>query len=324
MCKGFLFFAKVSIYGDYHIFRQSIYGDYQCVSAMEFITYDVLFEITKRLHINDALALCSVNKHFASIRNRGRLCVMRGQVKLHERKSRMYIKRYGPYIRNAIWERGLVRKILFKCLSNLTTLTLGYILGWLSNPIKPGLLPSSVTTLILGEMFNQYLIQDMLPPSLTILRFGKNYNSYIFKNVLPPSLRTLTFGYDFNQHLAVGSLPPSLTTLKLGHNFNKNLAVGLLPPSLTILKFGHDFNQPLAVGFLPPSLTTLKFGQRFNQPITFGSLPSSLTTLKFGHDFNQTLAVGVLPLLLTTFGSGYNSKQHPCIQCSDDAFGCFV
>eukprot|EP01113_Clastostelium_recurvatum_P044397 TRINITY_DN7494_c0_g1_i1.p1 TRINITY_DN7494_c0_g1~~TRINITY_DN7494_c0_g1_i1.p1 ORF type:complete len:440 (+),score=55.31 TRINITY_DN7494_c0_g1_i1:182-1321(+) len=147
-------------------------------------------------------------------------------------------------------------------------------------------LPSSLTHLGIGALYNQPLHDDVLSalPSLTHLTFRKlcNYN-YPLPLHLPTTLTHLTLGSNFNQNIDSLSLCPSLTHIIFGYSFNQ--PVDNLPASLTNLMFDNSFNQP--VNRLPSSLTFLILGFSFNRPITH--LPSSLQRLRFGDSYNQPL-----------------------------------
>ncbi|GAM19827.1 hypothetical protein SAMD00019534_030020, partial [Acytostelium subglobosum LB1] len=143
----------------------------------------------------------------------------------------------------------------------------------------------SLTSLKCGISFNHPIAPNSLPSSLTSLEFGELFNLPLDENVwLPPSLLTLRFGYCFNQPVEPGTLPSSLTELEFGDMFNQVIEPLTLPQSLLTLKFSFHFNQPIKSDTLPVSLTNLVFGDMFSQPLD-GLLPLSLKSLAIGQNY---------------------------------------
>ncbi|GAM27225.1 hypothetical protein SAMD00019534_104000 [Acytostelium subglobosum LB1] len=101
-----------------------------------------------------------------------------------------------------------------------------------------GVLPSSLRTLVLLTGHCE-LRPTTLPRSLTSLMVGPTFMQFLVKDVLPPTLISLTFDRDFNMPLLADVLPSSLTHLTLGLHFGSEL---VLPPSVTHLTIGY-FSQ---------------------------------------------------------------------------------
>ncbi|GAM28323.1 hypothetical protein SAMD00019534_114990, partial [Acytostelium subglobosum LB1] len=160
---------------------------------------------------------------------------------------------------------------------SLETLALeGSIIGRL----KPGLLPSSLTSLKLDDLLSPPTLVD-LPSSITSLEFLNQFNLMLGVGELPPSLQTLRFGYDYNQPFVPGVFPQSLRSLYFadGH-FNQPFEINVLPPQLTSLSLMSRWNQSIIPGSWPNSLATLQFGKHYTT-IELDTLPSSLTVLTY-------------------------------------------
>lgn len=187
----------------------------------------------------------------------------------------------------------------------------------------------SVASLMLGPRFSQPILPGVLPASLTSLMIGSSilgYNAFASYNhpfdvgVFPNSLTILNFGNDFNQPLEAGVLPCSLISLVMGRSFNQLLVPGVFPNSLTNLHMAEWFDKPLVHGVFPNSLTSLTMGCLFNQPVQPGVFPCSLLSLVMGFQFDQPRELGVLPDSLTnlTLSPLYtrplivNSTLRPC------------
>eukprot|EP01112_Ceratiomyxa_fruticulosa_P013572 TRINITY_DN3818_c0_g1_i1.p2 TRINITY_DN3818_c0_g1~~TRINITY_DN3818_c0_g1_i1.p2 ORF type:complete len:247 (-),score=42.49 TRINITY_DN3818_c0_g1_i1:1447-2187(-) len=94
-----------------------------------------------------------------------------------------------------------------------------------------------------------------LPSNLTHLKLGWIYNRSLFDEVPPHTLTHIEFGYSYNAPLR--NLPPNLLWLKFGHDFMQEIRD--LPPKLEYLEFGPLWNHPIS-GLLPHSLKQLKLG----------------------------------------------------------------
>ncbi|GAM21967.1 hypothetical protein SAMD00019534_051420 [Acytostelium subglobosum LB1] len=140
----------------------------------------------------------------------------------------------------------------------------------------------SLAVLEFGNSFDQPINPGSLPSSLTSIHLGYQFNHMIIHGTLPSSLKSLEFSDRFNQCIAPGVLPMSLTKLTMGFLFEQTLEPGALPSSLLELRFGtySKYRQPFVAGTLPPSLKHLSLGSNYSEPIVSGALPDSLTYLK--------------------------------------------
>ncbi|GAM23945.1 hypothetical protein SAMD00019534_071200, partial [Acytostelium subglobosum LB1] len=193
-----------------------------------------------------------------------------------------------------------------------------------NQPIAPHSLPTSLTSLTMGEMFNLPLEPDTFPNSLITLKFGYYYNKPLQPSCLPLSLRTLRFGTMFNCPIMPTDLPQTLQSLELGFYFNHPLQPNALPDSLTWLKFGTMFNQPVDA-ILPMALKTLSMGPCFMYPLTLKrqiaitsleltstvhcsikieSMPPTLQSLKLHPVSVETLPMSITELTLGEFFDG--------------------
>ena len=174
--------------------------------------------------------------------------------------------------------------------------------------LVPGALPSTVHELIFDTSFNRL---TYLPPELTSLTLGEEFDQAIAPGQLPNGLLSLSSKARFDQPLLPGVLPSSLTSLVLNWH-TEQLLPTVLPSSLVEFKIQTGYNHPVVPGALPPSLTTLNLGRNFDQPIAIGVLPASLTSLSLGTNYGHALLPGVLPasLLSFVFGSEYNHPLH--------------
>lgn len=185
-------------------------------------------------------------------------------------------------------------------------------------------IPTTVTSLVFGESFNQPLmninndstVYYYIPLSLECLILSGDFNQE-FLAPLPDSLKYLGLLGIFNKPLSYidcyGNkkpvIPNNLINLHLGSCFNQNIQ-NCLPYNLKFLHLGKNFNQPLKyfdINILPDNLKYLRLGYCFNQdlnnclpqnlvklslsskPINFDHqcLPKSIRTLHFCGSFNN-------------------------------------
>ncbi|GAM19458.1 hypothetical protein SAMD00019534_026330 [Acytostelium subglobosum LB1] len=198
---------------------------------------------------------------------------------------------------------------------------------------KPGVLPASLRTMLLGESYNKSLSKPgCLPGSLNTLELGRDFAQSIkvgtFQNsltkltmesivpdidigALPNSLIELSTE-SINYGFQIGLLPSSLKILRMNRGYIR-LALGItkgsLPESLESLTLGLGFNHPIQPGMLPNSLTSLTLGNQFNKTLAPGALPSSINSLVFGDGFDQILTANVLPSSLTSLTIGRNQTS---------------
>jgi hypothetical protein len=168
-------------------------------------------------------------------------------------------------------------------------------------------LPSKLSYLNFGDLFNHPVDKLVLPSKLVYLNFGDLFNHPVDKLVLPSKLLYLNLGNSFNQPVDKLVLPFNLKNLDFGYGFNQPVDKLVLPFNLKTLDFGNAFNQPVDKLVLPFNLTNLDFGYAFNQPVNKLVLPFNLKNLEFGYAFKQPVVELVFPPNLQTikFGDGY-------------------
>jgi hypothetical protein len=74
-------------------------------------------------------------------------------------------------------------------LEGLEVLTMGS-----EGRLLPGILPSTLQRLLLGENFNSPLLENVLPSHLRELELGSKFNQPLVPNTLPASLEILSIG----------------------------------------------------------------------------------------------------------------------------------
>ena len=160
-------------------------------------------------------------------------------------------------------------------------------------------IPSSVTHLTFGHLFNYPLDPGDIPDTVTHLTIKTNCIRPRF-GVIPNSVTHLIFGDFFVYKFKVGCIPDSVTHL----TFNARIKLGIIPKSITHLTFGSNFNYPLKIGFIPNSVTHLVFGRNFNQTLKKGVIPDSVTHLDLGEFFSKPLESGDIPDSVTHLAIG--------------------
>jgi hypothetical protein len=125
-------------------------------------------------------------------------------------------------------------------------------------------LPPEIITLNFVS-FDKIMSSTFLPKTLTTLNLGNSFNQPICKKVLPESLTSLTFGNSFNQPIGEKVLQKSLTSLTFGNSFNQPIGEKVLPKSLTSLTFGNSFNQTIGANVLPESLISLNLHKHLRE-----------------------------------------------------------
>eukprot|EP01132_Coremiostelium_polycephalum_P001446 gene1446-1823_t len=204
----------------------------------------------------------------------------------------------------------------------------------------------SLTSLSLGDYFDEDIPIGFLPETLTDLSFGYRFNSRLGCDVLPKNLTRLSLGYKYCWALP-SDLPISLTSLELGPSFDQPIPNSLMirlenlvyfkyilenhnshhgiPMKVTHLVYEDmektlqqgdipnsvvdlelSLNQPITEGLLPDTIEKLEFGFGFNSPIH--SLPSGLKAIKFNDMFNQKLKQDIFPrsIKIIEFGTFFN------------------
>ncbi|GAM18509.1 hypothetical protein SAMD00019534_016840, partial [Acytostelium subglobosum LB1] len=125
--------------------------------------------------------------------------------------------------------------------------------------LLPGQLPDSITSLFFTYGPNAPITSpDILPKSLTSLILGNSFNQVLHPGTLPQSLLTLELGDEYNQPLGHGTLPNSLYSLIIRYSFSQTIECGVLPESLKLLKLLSFVLKPILPGSLPQSLTHLE------------------------------------------------------------------
>ena len=186
-------------------------------------------------------------------------------------------------------------------------------------------LPYGIThiTFSYKSVYNYPLLPNVLPSTLTHLRLGRLYNQPLSNsNIFPLSLTHLIFDYIFDQPLHIGIIPNTLTHLIFNENsnFNHYISKNVLPQSLIYLSFGYAFNQLIDnIHILPRFLKFLEFGWSFNQYLDIGILPKTLNHLIVGYSFNHILSINILPnsLKILEFKYGQYTSQSPIVVPSD-------
>ncbi len=159
----------------------------------------------------------------------------------------------------------------------------------------PWILPDSLESLSLGEIFDQPVDFFQLPPNLIELNMGLSFDQPVYHLKLPAGLKKLALGFSFNQSVDHLQLPDGLQILELGAEFNQSLDRLKLPASLKHFQVPCEFNQEINGLQLPPGLETIHFGNKFNQPIEHLVLPKNLKRLELSTHFNQRVRGLQLP-----------------------------
>ncbi|GAM17656.1 hypothetical protein SAMD00019534_008310, partial [Acytostelium subglobosum LB1] len=151
-------------------------------------------------------------------------------------------------------------------------------------------LPTSLTNLRFGDQFMESITPGILPTTLKTLRLGEMQQLDGFQpgGWLPESLESLRWYIKERRPIIPGLLPEHLAHFHYGGFSNMFIRPGVLPRSLTSLVLGVQFNQPLPAGSLPDSLIKLTMGYSYSQPCKNVVLPPSLETLAV-ETFNQVV-----------------------------------
>ncbi|KAM9978229.1 hypothetical protein ACTFIY_011987 [Dictyostelium cf. discoideum] len=151
--------------------------------------------------------------------------------------------------------------------------------------VPPGFIPSSVTYLELDHHYNLPLCKGIIPNSVTNLIIGNGFNQSIEIEDLPSSIKYLTFGSSFNKPLKKGSIPNGVLSIIFGSLFDQDIEVGVIPSSCFELIFGQSFNKSFKSGSIPFGVKTLKLSIHYKQMIEPNVLPHSITNLNIGSSF---------------------------------------
>ena len=135
-----------------------------------------------------------------------------------------------------------------------------------NQPIKAGVLPSSLKRLTFGRRFNQPIEMNVLPQSLSHLSFGPSFYQTIQVGALPPSLKYLSFSYYGYHQNEMDTLLSSLGRLTFGHNLVRPNSFPSVLNSLALYG-GCDDKEPIKIGVLPPLLNDLVISMEYDQRI---------------------------------------------------------
>ncbi|KAM9960887.1 hypothetical protein ACTFIW_010045 [Dictyostelium discoideum] len=154
-----------------------------------------------------------------------------------------------------------------------------------NNSTTTTIFPNSIKYLNFGTWSNKLIPPNILPTSLTTLILGSYYNQPL-NGILKPlhSLKTIEFGNSFDQPLKADDddeieFPNNITSIKFGYSFNKTIKPNSFPNSLKILKFDIKFSngdKEFEENSIPSSVESIVFKNLSFNPI---NLPKSLTSL---------------------------------------------
>ncbi|KAN0050583.1 hypothetical protein ACTA71_003718 [Dictyostelium dimigraforme] len=152
-----------------------------------------------------------------------------------------------------------------KSLEFYEKVNLGYFnrneVGWNKSNLPLNFFPISLTSLSLGNGFNQLLEPGLLPKSLLYLYLGTSFNKPLLLNSLPSGLIVLKFDQDsrFNHSIGVGILPSTLITLEFGSGFSfKIIDPNILPKSLLYLVLPSE-KFSISKSAIPKSIKDLRY-----------------------------------------------------------------
>lgn len=101
-------------------------------------------------------------------------------------------------------------------------------------------IPNSVTHLVLGNGFNDFVDEGTIPPFVTHLTFGDGFcRPFYGKNCIPSSVTHLTFGSRFNQPIE-GHVSPSVVYISFGYWFRQ--LINSLPDSVQQIHLSLNYN----------------------------------------------------------------------------------
>eukprot|EP01132_Coremiostelium_polycephalum_P008556 gene8556-10524_t len=153
-----------------------------------------------------------------------------------------------------------------------------------NDPIEPGVLPSSLTSLQLDLNYGPYFSTRNRNPDGSLVC------------VLPESIKHLKLNSGFIDGMELNLLPKSIETLSFGMNSNNPIPDKFFPNSINSITFGYSFNQPLVQGVLPTGLKQLHFNQLLNPIDTKVVIPDTVLELSC---YFKNLVKGLLPQSIT-------------------------
>ncbi|KAM9973516.1 hypothetical protein ACTFIW_010616 [Dictyostelium discoideum] len=167
---------------------------------------------------------------------------------------------------NLIIENDSLNQCLnLKTLEFYEKVNLGYFnrneIGWNKDNLPLNFFPISLTSLSLGNGFDQLLKPGLLPQSLRSLYLGSSFNKPLLLNSLPNGLLVLKFNQDsrFNHPIEVGVLPVTLITLEFGYAFSFKITdPNILPKSLQYLVLPSETSS-ISKDAIPKSIRDLRY-----------------------------------------------------------------
>ncbi|KAK5580822.1 hypothetical protein RB653_000846 [Dictyostelium firmibasis] len=178
-----------------------------------------------------------------------------------------------------------------------------------------GTLPSSLTSLTLGQRFVHVIYTGTLPPTLKKLIIQSiNYNQRFEKRSLPDALEHLEFHKNgfFNQPIGDKYLPPNLKTLILPRQWSNNLEPILpqqIPIGVTNLQFhSNECSLFLRNDSIPLSVLNLRVNGILSNHISYSKgcekilkgsfIPPSVTQLETGTIVNLSHCINLKNFIL--------------------------
>lgn len=182
-------------------------------------------------------------------------------------------------------------KNIFKICNILTHLIFSGVT--FDDRIKIGDIPQSVTHLILGSTFKQYLTENLLPNNLNYLDVGETYDNRIYPEIIPKSLNYLKM-YSFSPMEDV--IPLTVSYLEISVIFE---IADIYPINIKhlIINKNSVFNFGKNLCKVSPILTNITFKCNYRYSL-FDSIPSTVTHLTFDCDNCSSLA-GCIPSSVT-------------------------
>ncbi len=179
--------------------------------------------------------------------------------------------------------------------SNVTYLELN---GPHQEPIKPGIIPNTVKTLVLNN-YNHALEVGTIPYGIVNLIIGGQYNIMIPIGVIPSSVKIIDLGDIYNHPLPPGVIPIGTKYIYFSENFNQPLEENSIPNGTIFIMFGYSFNQSLRTSankrIIPKSTLYLSFGNSFDQIINKGDIPDGVISLNLSFNYIHNISHEVVP-----------------------------
>ncbi|EGG13564.1 hypothetical protein DFA_11325 [Cavenderia fasciculata] len=171
-----------------------------------------------------------------------------------------------------------------------------------STPITKGMIPSTVTELVLDEQYS--LLPGSIPSSVTTLTLmaldetppkgaipNKVHSLFLFgmmcelnASILPNSIKYLGIHGDCSLKL-ISMIPPSTkyfdyqSTNLIGADVK--FSANDIPNGVTHIRLGVGFNKVVVPGFIPDSCEYLEFSETYDHRVPHWALPKSLKTISY-------------------------------------------